>query len=150
MEVVYNNLSQLIEGRLVYFRSTDVEQKNYHRLLWSVPDEWFYLLSKGYTIIVRDISSNKKGGKIERIFLPVLCDVLNNLLGLSKDIKNKQLKEHFKKAMDAVEADKQLKRRILFWKGRINKPVRIVGKTIIVEKEPNPLILGSSKPELRA
>ena len=55
----YYNLSQHSGERLVYFRSTDVEQNNYHRLLWSVPDEWLYLLSKNKSILVIDKSKKK-------------------------------------------------------------------------------------------
>jgi hypothetical protein len=133
----YNNLGQLIHGRLVYFRSTDVEQKNYERLLWSVPDEWMYHLSCNKKILLNDISSNHKG-KIERIFLPVLSDLLNNIL-LNKPIKNKQLKQHFELALNEVEKNKSLKTKFIFWKGKIKQEIEIVGKTMVVKKEPNPL-----------
>ena len=138
MKVIkYNNLGQMIKGRLVYFRSTDVEQKNYHRLLWSVPDEWFYLLAKGNRIIVNDISSNKKG-KVERIFIPVLCDLLNYIL-LDKEPINKQLLAHFNIAMNEINIDSSLRKRIIFWRKKINKVVDITGNTTI-SKEPNPLM----------
>ena len=134
--IKYNNLGQMINGRLVYLRSTDIEQKNYHRLLWSVPDEWFYLLAKGRKIIVNDISSNKKG-KVERIFLPVLCDVLNYIL-LDKEPESKRLLAHFNIAVNEIDIDSSLRKRITFWRGKINKKIDIIGKTKIA-KEPNPL-----------
>jgi len=138
MKVIeYNNLGQIIKGRLVYFRSTDIEQKNYHRLLWSVPDEWFYLLAKGHRIIVNDISSNKKG-KVERIFIPILCDLLNYIL-LDKEPINKQLLAHFNIAMNEIDIDSSLRKRITFWRGKINKNIEIIGRTKIA-KEPNPLM----------
>lgn len=126
----------MTDGRLVYFRSTDIEQKNYHRLLWSIPDEWFYLLATGKEIIVNDISSNKKG-KVERIFLPVLCDILNYLL-LDIEPKNKVLSSHFSLAIDEINRDISLKTKIMFWKGKIKKQIIINGLTTIM-KEPNPL-----------
>ena len=134
--MVYNNLSQLLEGRLVYFRSTDIEQKNWHRLLWSIPDEWFYLLSQGEKIIVWDISSNK--GKIEHIFIPVLNDLLNQIF-LGDVPRAKSLREHFYFASEALNQDRSLKTRILFWKGKILNRVQVEAKTFHVDKELNPL-----------
>lgn len=46
--ILYSNLTQNISGnRFVYLRSTDVEQMNWERLLWSVPDEMLYFMSLG-------------------------------------------------------------------------------------------------------
>lgn len=130
----YNNLTQIVTGRLVYFRSTDVEQKNYHRLLWSIPDEWFYLLSKEEKIIIKDKSSNHKG-KIERIFIPVLIDLFNFIyLGLPP--KRKDLKYHFDKAIKEIRKDKSLETKLKFWINKIKK-INIQAITKIVKKEPN-------------
>jgi len=131
--IKYTNLGQNISDRMVYLRSTDVEQLNYHRLLWSIPDEILYFLSKGETIVIEDISSNK--GKIEHIFIPVLIDVLNHMYNICEPIA-KRLKEHYIKAYIALEKDRHLSKKYMFWKGRINE-IKIIGKTIHVNKEPN-------------
>jgi hypothetical protein len=128
----YHNLTQCIGERMVYFRSTDVEQRNYHRLLWSVPDEWFFFLFKGEPIKVIDKSGNGRG-KIERIFIPVLSDLLNYYL-LKIKPENKVLIDHFAFGLCAIEDDGQLKRKILFWRGKI-KEIDISAKTIHVDKE---------------
>lgn len=133
----YYNLSQVtLNGRKVYFRSTDIEQKNYHRLLWSIPDEWFYELHLGHGITVFD-KSIKKQGKVERIFIPVLNDLLGVLL-LGEKQKNKALNPCFLLAMKAVKEDSSLRRKIMCWKGKI-KSINICAKTIMVSKEPNPI-----------
>ncbi len=134
----YNNLSQNIIGRLVYIRSTDIEQGNWHRLLWSVPDEWLYLMSKGEPIFLTDKTSNSNGGKVKKIFCPVLIDVLNFLFLGIQPVSN-CFKWHYQKAMSALNEDKSLKRRFLFWKKKIISPVSVIGKSVIVAKEPNPL-----------
>ena len=133
---IYNNLGQMIEGRLVYFRSTDIEQQNYHRLLWSIPDEWLYLLSQDNQIIIKDKSTHKRG-KIERIFVPVLNDFLN-FIYLNKVLKNKNLKYQFQRMLEALTNDRSLYRKFYFWKGKIQH-IKIIGFTIHVKKEENPL-----------
>ena len=130
--MTYHNLTQNTEGRLVYFRSTDVENKHYHRLLWSVPDEWLYLLSQGEKITLIDKSSNNTG-KIERIFVPVLIDVLRYFL-LNLLPKNKNLTYHFCCACQAIREDAMLKKKFTFWRGKIKK-IDIAAKTIKIEKE---------------
>jgi hypothetical protein len=137
MKITYNNLGQITKGRLVYFRSTDIEQKNYHRLLWSVPDEWLYLLTKGDQITINDISSNKKG-KVERIFIPVLNDLLN-FIWLAEKPKNNNLQHHLEFAIQALDDDSMLHRKFMFWTKLCKEKVEIVAKTKIVDKEPNPL-----------
>lgn len=129
---IYHNLSQCEGKRVVYLRSTDVEQKHYHRLLWSVPDEWFYWLSKGESILIIDRSSNKKG-KIERIFIPVLCDILRYFLMNLPPIYN-QYRHHFELAKITIKNDRQLLTRIKFWKNKI-QIINIKGTTIIVKNE---------------
>jgi hypothetical protein len=129
--VTYNNLTQYTKGRLVYFRSTDVEQCNYIRLLWSVPDEWLYLLSKGKKIVVKDKSSNYKG-KIERIFIPALNKFLNYLY-LGKDgIENDY---HATEMLNAYYLTSSLRTKYKFWGGLITKPINIKAKTVYVKKE---------------
>jgi len=131
----YHNLTQCKRGKLVYFRSTDIEQKNWERLLWSVPDEWLYLLSKGKKIKVVDRSTKVKG-KIERIFIPVLVDFLNKLY---HDLppKNKWLSYHYKKAVDTWKHNPSLYTKFKFWQGVITKEVKIIGATKQVMREVN-------------
>lgn len=128
--IKYYNLGQCSGHRVVYFRSTDVEQKNWHRLLWSVPDEWFWQWYRGKEIMVIDKSSNK--GKIEHIFTPVLIDLLNWLY-YKQDPENKNLIAHFQYAVTAVFDDKGLYTRIMFWKRKIKK-IKLKAKTIKVKK----------------
>jgi hypothetical protein len=132
----YWNLTQCNGPRTVYFRSTDVEQKNYHRLLWSVPDEWLYLLYKSESIRVVDKSSNK--GKIEHIFIPVLNDLINLMSG-DWPPKAKNLKEHLRLAQDAMNRDSLLNKKFAYWCNRITQPVEIRAQTIHVEREENPI-----------
>ena len=136
----YYNLSQNLTGRLVYIRSTDIEQHNWRRLLWSVPDEWLFLLSKDEEIVINDITSNHNGGKIKKVFCPVLSDVLNYLLFDSPPQYN-LFKHHYRDAMAEIDDDNLLKTKFLFWRKKIKKYVTIVGKSILVDKEPNPLEL---------
>jgi len=136
MIIRYYNLSQCEGDRVVYLRSTDVEQKNYERLLWAVPDEWLYRLYRRDTILIIDISSNGKG-KIERIFIPVLVDVLRKVL-LGKEPINKHLTAHINLALGTLNSNTLLMTKYKFWRGKINA-IDIVARTISVEKEPNPL-----------
>lgn len=133
----YYNLSQCNGDRMVYFRSTDVEQHNYHRLLWSIPDEWFYWLHKGYKIKVID-KSTKTSGKIERIFLPALQDFMSCFYLMKYKLRSPQLNEHINYMYKELDEDRQLETRFDFWKDKIKK-VEISGETIQVEKEGNPL-----------
>jgi len=135
MRVVYNNLGQITGHRMCYFRSTDIEQHNYHRLLWSVTDEMLYYISKGHGIVIKE-KSIKKHGKIERIFIPVLNDLINYLY-FDKPPIYKHLKHHFAYAVDAVDKDNALSRRFVFWGNRTKREANIRCKTIKVNKEPN-------------
>lgn len=130
----YYNLGQCIGERMVYFRSTDIEQKNWKRLLWSVPDELLFYLSKGEEIAIIDKSSNK--GKIEHIFIPILNDLLNEMY-FDEIPRMKNLKDHFKFAKDEFKKCKQLERKFKFWKDKIQYPLRLRGYTHKVKKEPN-------------
>ncbi len=132
----YDNLSQCRGDRMVYLRSTDVEQHNYHRLLWSVPDEWLYLLSIDQIIEVRDKSGNQ--GKIEHVFVPVLRDLLNALYcNLSPAAKH--LREHYHWAWKALREDSSLLTKYKYWKNKIQSPTQIRGQTIKISRETNPL-----------
>ncbi len=128
----YNNLSQCKGKLMCYFRSTDVEQKNYERLLWSVPDSMLYHLSQNEMITIIDKSTKPKG-KIERIFVPVLNDVLNHLY-FKEEPKHPDLKYHFDLALLTIRMSNLLKTKFMFWKQHI-KQVKIYGMTIQVEKE---------------
>jgi hypothetical protein len=141
MLIKYYNLSQCEGDRLVYFRSTDIEQHNYHRLLWSVPDEWLYLLHKNHDIMVIDNSSNNDQGKVERIFIPILNGYLNFLYH-EEHSDRKDLRNHFRYLVDALKQDKQLVTKFDFWKTKIANKVNIQAKTIRVSKELNPLYDG--------
>ena len=138
--IIYYNLSQCagMGRRYVYFRSTDVEQMNYHRLLWSVPDEWLYFMHKKLDVVVYDISSNSRG-KIERIFIPTLQKLLIDLYGIDKTVVYP--KEHLAKAKEALEKDKMLLKKYKFWKDKINH-VEIKAVTLQRAKEVNPLKKG--------
>ncbi len=134
----YYNLTQNTTGRLVYFRSTDIEQANWKRLLWSIPDEWLFLLSKGEQIVLVDKTSNTNGGKIKRIFCPVFNDVLNNVFfGLVPE--NKQYIWHYNKAIQAIKGDKSLETKFKFWRNKATIKIRLIVESEIVTKEPNPL-----------
>jgi hypothetical protein len=122
---------------MVYFRSTDIEQRNYHRLLWSVPDEWFYFLMVGDHIEVIDKSSNHRG-KVERIFIPVLNDLFN-CFSIRKEIPDRlDLREHFDAALVALHIDNFLKTKFKFWTKKLDHHVHITAKTIHVNHEENP------------
>jgi len=135
--MIYYNLTQCSGDRVVYFRSTDIEQKNYERLLWSVPDEWFFLFYKGEPIHVVDKSTHKRG-KIERIFIPVLNDLLNAMWFGDKP-KNTNLSEHFLFASKTIHDCKNLRRRFDFWFKKISNRIIITCATIKVDKEDNPI-----------
>jgi hypothetical protein len=127
-KVVYHNMTQAFGPRLCYFRSTDVEQKNYHRLLWSVTDEMLYLaLIKGKKIVVID-RSTKRQNKIHRVFLPVLESLLN-------DTRPKHLASSHQQALSALERDRSLKTRFEFWRKRARHKAAFKGRTIRVKRE---------------
>ena len=131
--ITYHNLTQCHGPRMVYFRSTDVEQMNWQRLLWSVPDEWFYWLMKGYQIIVVDKSQHKRG-KIERIFLPVLAHIINHVDWARHTLP----KEHVELAFEALNMP-NINAKYTFWFNKLKYPVEIKGKTIKVKREDNPI-----------
>lgn len=128
----YKNLGANCGKRMMYIKSTDIEQKRWDKLLLSFLDEALYFLSIGKRIIIED-KCNKKHGKVERIFAPVMSDFLSHISG--GGTKNNNLKHHFAIAMTAFKNNKIIKAKYDFWKKRINNPV-IVGKTIFCEKEP--------------
>lgn len=133
IQMEYYNLTQSTGQRTCYFRSTDIEQKNWKRLLWSFPDEMLYLMAEGEKIEIID-KSTKKRNKIERIFIPVMDDLLNWLY-YNRSPKNKLLINHFKIAMGTIARDNKLKTKFMFWKKHIKK-VNLEGRTIQVEREP--------------
>lgn len=139
--MIYYNLTQCANdcngNRVVYFRSTDIEQANYERLLWSVPDEWLYLLYKKESINVIDKSIHGRG-KIERIFIPVLNDLLN-WLWFGDEPKNTGLREHFDYARKTINDSNGLNRKFDFWRKKINDRVNISCLTIKVNRECNPI-----------
>jgi hypothetical protein len=108
---------------------------NWHRLLWSIPDEWLFLWALDKAIIVKDKTSNPRGGKIRRIFLPVAVDVLNNLL-LGEETVNNQYREHFSAAVFALERDASLKTKFMFWRDKITS-IRLSVEEEVIAKEPN-------------
>ena len=128
----YYNLTQTNGTRNCYFRSTDVEQKNWRRLLWSVPDEFLYFWSIGKEVVIID-KSTKPRNKIEKIFVPVLVDLLN-FLYFKKRSGNVPLLPHFKKGLIELENDRLLFTKFYFWRKRIKK-IRIKAITIKIPKE---------------
>ncbi len=127
-KVVFHNMTQSFGSRLCYFRSTDVEQKNYHRLLWSVTDEMLYLsLMKGKKIVVID-RSTKRQNKIHRVFLPVLMALLNG-----SDVAH--LAASRAQAAQALDADQSLRTRFEFWRKRARHKAVFRGRTIQVRRE---------------
>jgi len=128
----YYNLTQTNGTRNCYFRSTDVEQKNWRRLLWSVPDEFLYFWSIGKEVVIID-KSTKPRNKIEKIFVPVLVDLLN-FLYFKKRSENVPLLPHFKKGLIELENDRLLFTKFYFWRKRIKK-IRIKAITIKIPKE---------------
>ena len=139
--MIYYNLTQCANdcngNRVVYFRSTDIEQRNYERLLWSVPDEWLYLLYRGIPIHVVDKSTHERG-KIERIFIPVLNDLLN-ALWFGEYPKNKNLGAHFCWASQTIYDNRNLSRRFNYWRKKTKDRVNITCSTIRVDREDNPI-----------
>jgi len=138
-EIIYSNLTQNLDGdRFVYLRSTDVEQMHWERLLWCVPDEWFYRWSRGEKVILIDKTSNTSG-KIKRIFFPVFMYILHKVLDCKvPEVPYKCFKEHLIKAEEALIIDNLLLRRIQYWKGKI-KEVNFEVRVIHVDKQENPL-----------
>ena len=139
--VRYYNLTQALpftkpNSRLCYFRSTDVEQKNYERLLWSVPDEMLYHLARGQTVEIVDASRHKRG-KIEKIFVPVLCDLLRSVW-FGQRPRNKQLLDHYARALNTLLTNKLLLAKFSFWKDFcICNEVKLVARTIHITAEKN-------------
>jgi hypothetical protein len=141
--IIYFNLRQGLRAltkfhytcpRFVYFRSTDIEQKLYDRLLWSVPDEMLFFLARGFEVYVVDCST-KKYGKVERIFIPVLRDLLE-FLWFKKEVREKKLKEHFRIALETLERNQLLKTRFLIWRKHLNtEEVRLKALTVKVKRE---------------
>ena len=131
-KVVYHNLGACSGHRNMYIRSTDIEQKNWERLLMSFPDEALFFMTKSKNIIIIDKCSKKKG-KVQRIFCPVMTDFFRCLKGYN--IKNKILEEHLGLAINAYNNNKNLFRKYKFFKDKINT-IRVRGRTIYMKKEP--------------
>jgi len=140
--MIYYNLTQCANdcngNRVVYFRSTDIEQRNYERLLWSVPDEWLYLLYQGIPIHVVDKSTHERG-KIERIFIPVLNDVLNWIWFDKCKPQNLNLKEHLWEAEKTLNDIGGLRQKFGFWRKKVRDKINITCSTTRVDREDNPI-----------
>ena len=118
----YFNLTQTLHlrnygntVRYCYFRSTDIEQKNWKRLLWSVPDEMLYFMSRNNIPIQITDASTKVKGKIERIFVPVLNDLFYSLRNKNHKPLHPNLKFHLELAKKELEACPHLRTKFLFW-----------------------------------
>ena len=146
-EIVYSNLTQNLDGdRFVYIRSTDVEQMHWERLLWSVPDEWFYRWYKGEKVILIDKSINTSN-KIKRIFYPVYLYLLSEVLKCKvPNIPYKCFKDHIFKAEEVLRENKLLLQRMKYWKGKI-KEVNFEVKVIQVSRQENPLDISTGGQE---
>ena len=138
-EVKYYNLTQALplvkyNARLCYLRSTDVEQQNYERLLWSVPDEMLYFLAKGQSVEIIDASKHKRG-KIERIFVPVLSDLLR-FVWFNERPKNKRLLNHYARALNTLLTNKLLLTKFSFWKNFcISAKINLKAKTVRISSK---------------
>lgn len=129
-EVVYANLGSNIGARMMYIRSTDIEQKNWVSLLASFPDEALYFMTRGKKIIIVDKSSNK--GKVEHVFCPAFSDFLRNIRG--EPMLNFTLLPHIRTAVSAYEYNKFLHTKYSFFKNKL-KTLEVIGRTIRVAKE---------------
>ncbi len=132
-KIIYSNLGANSGSKMMYIRSTDIEQKNWKRLLWSFPDEALYFMSKGKKIIIID-KCCKKIGKVERIFCPVMTDFFRILRKLSPI--RKDLKFHLEKIFEELSKDNLLYRKYIFFKYKLNQH-HIIGRTIFCKKEPS-------------
>lgn len=135
-KVVYANLGANFGKRMMYIRSTDIESKNWESLLMSFPDEALFHMTKGRKVVIIDRCC-KKIGKVQRIFVPVFLDFLRRIK--CQDIRNKALKFHIDKALQAYRSSKAIHRKYEFFKSRINVPC-VVGRTIQMKKEPTILV----------
>lgn len=133
----FYNLSQCATqtGRKIYLRSTDIEQRHWRRLLWSMPDEALMELALGGMVEIVDMST-KQCGKIERICIPVLLDVLRQLWFREPPV-SPMYRAHFHKAMREIEADTLLRSKYEYWKRLVPYQIDLRAVTIQVEREPN-------------
>ena len=126
-------------GRRVHyccFRSTDVEQQNYRRLLWSVPDEMLLFLALGKEVVVLD-GSVKGKGKVERIWIPVLRDILR-FHWRRAEPREKRLKPSFSAAYSVLLDDTQLRTRFDYYgeiADKYRSEIRLEARTMRIERE---------------
>jgi hypothetical protein len=123
---------------MAYLRSTDVEQGNWHRLLWSVPDEWFWRWANGHSVALMDETTHPRGGKIERIFRPVFLDLMRvEVLRLEPEPQERQLMDHYRRAVAALRGDVSLGTRYRFWRGKIKHEPWFYVTSRVVARESN-------------
>ena len=132
-KIMYYNLGANCGDRMMYIRSTDIEQKQWEKLLLSFPDEALFFMKKGKKIIIEDRCC-KAHGKIQRIFCPAISDFLRIISGL-KPI-SKQIKQHTEMALLAYEKNKIIKAKYKFFVGKLNN-FTVRGRTIKMKKEPS-------------
>ncbi len=132
-KIIYKNLGANSGERMMYIRSTDIESKNWEKLLLSFPDEALYFMSKGNKIVIEDRCS-KGRGKIQRIFAPAMTDFLRHLAGLKPLHKN--LQHHTAFAIAAYKRDKIIGWKYGFFKDKLNN-YTVRGRTIKMKKEPS-------------
>lgn len=58
-KIIYKNLGANSGNRMIYIRSTDIENKRWDKLLLSFPDEALYFMTKGNKIIIEDKCSKQ-------------------------------------------------------------------------------------------
>ena len=134
--IIYCNLSHWLCNRVVYLKSTDIEQMHYERLLWSIPDDWFYQWYKKNTIVLKEKSTHIDGGKIIRIFIPVLIDLFRKIYFNQDELVNKKFINHFNLAYQTLTSNKLLYTKYMYWKGLIEEiKIKVVYKK--VDKEVN-------------
>ena len=131
-KIVYKNLGANSGERMIYIRSTDIEQKRWDKLLLSFTDEALFHMTMGRKIVIED-KCCKKYGKIQRIFAPALTDFLRWLVGLRPLHNN--LKDHLQMAIMAYSENKIVKAKYDFFKKKLNN-YTVRGRTIYMKHEP--------------
>lgn len=131
-KIVYKNLGANSGDRMIYIRSTDIEQKRWDKLLLSFTDEALFHMTMGRKIVIED-RCNKPQGKVQRIFAPAMTDFLRYLCKLRPLHNN--LKDHLQMAIRAYLENPIVKSKYDFFKKKLNN-YTVRGRTIYMKSEP--------------
>jgi hypothetical protein len=126
-----------MKGRKIYLRSTDIEQRHWQRILWSIPDELLYELAKGNKVEIID-QSTKIHGKIERICIPVLLDILR-YVWFQEPPLFKLYTRHYQDALQILKTDTLLYSKYKYWRNLNPFRIDLLATTLQVERELNPI-----------